>query len=220
MPQLNETRSLITGQNVLVESPVEGEKQMELGRAGFADMLHDTERNTKYFAALKMAISKNHSNGKPAYVLDIGTGTGILSMMAANYGADSVVACEAIPAMAECAKEIIKKNGLSEKIKVVSKLSMEMKVGPGLDMPHRANILVAEVFDTELIGEGAIPTFRHAVEHLLEEDSYVIPHSATIYAQVIESPIALSWNKAMDLTDSRGRILLKAPNSVSKYNFI
>ena len=36
------------------------------------------------------------------------------------------------------------------------------------DMPHRANILITEVFDTELIGEGAIATFRHALEHLLE----------------------------------------------------
>ena len=35
-------------------------------------------------------------------------------------------------------------------------------------MPKRANILVTEVFDTELIGEGAIPTFEHAHRVLLE----------------------------------------------------
>ncbi len=35
-------------------------------------------------------------------------------------------------------------------------------------MSQKANILVTEVFDTELIGEGAIPTFHHAHEHLLE----------------------------------------------------
>lgn len=34
-------------------------------------------------------------------------------------------------------------------------------------MPQKANILVAEVFDTELIGEGAISTFHHAINHLL-----------------------------------------------------
>jgi len=34
-------------------------------------------------------------------------------------------------------------------------------------MEERANVLVTEVFDTELIGEGAIGTFRHAHEHLL-----------------------------------------------------
>lgn len=35
-------------------------------------------------------------------------------------------------------------------------------------MEHRANILVTEVFDTELIGEGAIGTFNHAHKVLLE----------------------------------------------------
>ena len=36
------------------------------------------------------------------------------------------------------------------------------------DMQQRANILVTEVFDSELIGEGAVPTFRHAHQKLLE----------------------------------------------------
>jgi len=35
-----------------------------------------------------------HERGTRALVLDIGTGTGLLSMMAAKYGADSVTACE------------------------------------------------------------------------------------------------------------------------------
>lgn len=43
-----------------------------------------------------------------------------------------------------------------------------MWVGEGGDMPRRANILVTEVFDTELIGEGAISTFNHAHKNLLE----------------------------------------------------
>ena len=35
-------------------------------------------------------------------------------------------------------------------------------------MKERANILVTEVFDTELIGEGALKTFQHAHDNLLE----------------------------------------------------
>ena len=34
-------------------------------------------------------------------------------------------------------------------------------------MARKANILVTEVFDTELIGEGAIATFNLAHKHLL-----------------------------------------------------
>ena len=52
-------------------------------------------------------------------------------------------------------------------ITVFHKRSTRLKVGPGLDMEERANILVAELLDTELIGEGAIGAYAHAKEHLL-----------------------------------------------------
>ena len=43
---------------------------------------------------MKRAVAQMHARGKAANVLDIGTGTGLLSMMAAACGADSVTACE------------------------------------------------------------------------------------------------------------------------------
>lgn len=36
------------------------------------------------------------------------------------------------------------------------------------DMQERANILVTELFDTELIGEGALPSYKHAHMHLVQ----------------------------------------------------
>ena len=67
----------------------------EVARSAFADMLHDNERNRKYSMAIKEAITTVKENGKKAYVLDIGTGTGLLAMLAAQHGADSVVTIEA-----------------------------------------------------------------------------------------------------------------------------
>lgn len=61
---------------------------------------------------------------------------------------------------------MVEKNGFASKIKVVKKRSTELKVG--VDLPYRFNILVTEVFDTELIGEGAVCTFNHAHSELLE----------------------------------------------------
>lgn len=55
---------------------------------------------------------------------------------------------------------------MAGKIKMIYKRSTDVLVPE--DMAVRANILVTEVFDTELIGEGAIGTFRHALKHLLE----------------------------------------------------
>ena len=64
----------------------------------------------------------------------------------------------------------------------------------GVDMLERANVLVTEVFDTELIGEGAISTFKHALENLLTKDCYVIPDNAVMYVQVVDSKVCQNWN--------------------------
>lgn len=70
--------------------------------------------------------------------------------------------------MAECARKVIRENGLEDVIQIIPKRSTSMTVGTDGDMKHRANILVTEIFDTELIGEGAIATFNHAHKDLLE----------------------------------------------------
>ena len=40
--------------------------------------------------------------------------------------------------------------------------------GRSSDMPCKADVIVTEIFDSELIGEGILPTMRHAVKHLLQ----------------------------------------------------
>jgi len=54
-------------------------------------------QNMKYYNGLELAITELHRQGKKAIVLDIGTGTGLLSMMAAKLGADTIYACEVMP---------------------------------------------------------------------------------------------------------------------------
>lgn len=206
----------ITGQNDWVLQNESYDYHQEVARSSFADMLHDSERNKKYEAGLKVAIDFMHSNGKKANVLDIGTGIGLLSMMAVRNGADSVVACEAFKPMSECAVKIIQQNGFADKIKVIPKRSTELTVGSNCDLQFRANILVTEVFDTELIGEGALGIFKHAQEELLEENSVCVPNSATVYAQIISSSLVSAWNKITPIFDKESReILLNIPKEVA-----
>jgi len=74
-------------------------------------MLEDNLRMTKYKQAIDPKIFKNKS------VLDIGCGTGILSLWAAEAGAKLVVAVE-MSEIAEAAREIVEVNGKSDVIKV------------------------------------------------------------------------------------------------------
>ncbi|RZF44534.1 hypothetical protein LSTR_LSTR002307 [Laodelphax striatellus] len=197
---------------------------IEIARCSYGDMLHDTERNNLYYKALVLAIKKIHSEGKKANVLDIGTGTGLLSMMAATIGADTITACEGCVPMAACARKVIKENNLESKIKVVPKHSTDLKVGPEGDMPQRANILVTEVFDSDFIGDGAISTFKHAHKELLEKDCIVIPCSGRVYAQVVESTLARRWNKLDAVSISNGtqiemtQTLENCPGSMSVHD--
>lgn len=186
----------------------------DIARSRFADMLYDTDRNKKYYLGLEAAINRMHERGLKANVLDIGTGTGLLSMMAVKLGADSVVACDGFLRAVECAAKIIKANGMEDKIKLVKKHSTHVIVG--VDMEQRANILVTEVFDTELIGEGAVETFNHAHKHLLEKDCIVVPTLGTIFVQVVESPVVNSWNTVKAIADLNGDILLKTPKMMQE----
>lgn len=89
--------------------------------------------------------------------------------------------------MATCAAKIIEQNGFEDKIKLIYKRSQNLTVGEDGDLKQKANILVTEVFDTELIGEGALSTFKHASEQLLEvkkqkqkKNNVTIPHLKTV----------------------------------------
>jgi protein arginine N-methyltransferase 7 len=63
-------------------------------------MLHDTRRNDAYFRAIRAAVHEfREREHRSPIVCDIGTGTGLLAMMAAKSGARHVFAFEMFAAM-------------------------------------------------------------------------------------------------------------------------
>ncbi len=142
-------------------------------------MLNDQERNQAFQQALEKAVTPR------TRVLDIGTGSGLLALMAARAGACRVTACESLPVMAHMARRIVEGNGMADRITVVAKASQDLRLGR--DLPQPADLLVTEIFDAGLLGEKVIPTIRHAREHLLAPGATIIPRAARIKARLVQS---------------------------------
>eukprot|EP00928_Gymnodinium_smaydae_P036982 TRINITY_DN25748_c0_g1_i1.p1 TRINITY_DN25748_c0_g1~~TRINITY_DN25748_c0_g1_i1.p1 ORF type:complete len:807 (+),score=204.81 TRINITY_DN25748_c0_g1_i1:166-2586(+) len=147
------------------------------------DMMHDAPRNEAYRAAIRAAVESEED----AFVLEIGTGSGLLSLMAAEAGCQHVFTAEGDPGVARAARHVVEANGKSEQITVLPMFSTDIQVSWSAQMPCKADILVAEIFDTGLVGEGVLPSFIDAHRRLLKEGARVVPHRGRIFAAAFES---------------------------------
>ncbi len=106
-------------------------------------------------------------------------------MMAAEAGAESVITCEANPVLAELARQIVARHGLADIITVVPKLSADLRIG--VDLPRKADLIVAEIVDCGLVGEGLLATIQHARSQLMVPGGLLIPGSGRIIGALVDS---------------------------------
>uniref|UniRef100_F6VIT9 Protein arginine N-methyltransferase 9 n=1 Tax=Ornithorhynchus anatinus TaxID=9258 RepID=F6VIT9_ORNAN len=154
-------------------------------------MLNDIKRNMAYQAAIQKVVSLGCKT-----VLDIGTGTGILSMFAKKAGAPSVYACELSKTMYELACDVVAANNMATEIKLLHMKSLDIEVPKHL--PERVSLVVTETVDAGLFGEGIVESLIHAWENLLlkpkpkgqfgncEEYGQVIPAGAAVFGMAVE----------------------------------
>jgi type II protein arginine methyltransferase len=145
-------------------------------------MMNDAPRNDAFEAAIKAAIG---AAGPDARLLDIGAGSGLLSLMAARAGAGQVVACEMDPLIAEMAQQIVAQNGYADRITIHAKPSTELAIGVELDAP--ADILVSEILSSDLLTEKVLDTFEDAHRRLLAPEAIVIPRAAKAMGCLVAS---------------------------------
>jgi predicted RNA methylase len=101
----------------------------------------DSERNEAYRRGIEATVEEDD------LVVDIGTGSGLLALMAANAGAQHVFAIEGDPSLERAARKVIAANGKAETVTVVGRHSTQVKIGFGSDVPTGADVIVTEIFD-------------------------------------------------------------------------
>ena len=138
-------------------------------------MLEDRVRTSAFLAALEEVI------GEEDIVVDIGTGTGVLAVGAARAGARHVYAVEATP-LAEHAREVVRANGLADRVTIVEGWSTRVR------LPERADVAVAEILGSDALEERVLPVLLDARKRLLAPDARLIPSVIRIFAQPVSIP--------------------------------
>ncbi|OIT04255.1 PREDICTED: probable protein arginine N-methyltransferase 1.2 [Nicotiana attenuata] len=140
------------------------------------EMLKDVVRTKTY----QNVIYKNSFLFKDKVVLDVGAGTGILSLFCAKVGAKHVYAIEC-SSMADMAQEIVKLNGFSDVITVIKGKVEE------IDLPvPQVDIIISEWMGYFLLYENMLDTVLYARDKWLVKDGLVLPDKASLYLTAIE----------------------------------
>ena len=171
-------------------------------------MMNDKSRNSAYLEALKLAVDDG------SFVLEIGTGSGLLSMMAATCGAGEIITCETSTTIANIATKIIHRNGYGENISVINKKSTELIVGE--DLPRKADLVISEVLSSEFVGEGVRSTILDANKRLLKKNGTMIPESGDIRISLLGNNAEIL--DAVSVGSSHGFDLSEF-NSISRRKF-
>lgn len=140
------------------------------------EMLKDQVRTLSY----RQAILKNKDLFKDKIVLDVGCGTGILSLFAVQAGAKHVIAVD-MSNIIEMAEKIAKLNGLDDKITFLrGKLE-------DVTLPYdKVDIIISEWMGYFLLYESMLDSVLWARDRYLKKDGLIFPDRASIHIAGIE----------------------------------
>lgn len=135
----------------------------------YEDMLADKLRMERYRAAISEWV-------KPGDVVaDLGTGMGVLAMMAAQAGASRVYAVDNRQNALDIARHLIEANGLSDRITLVCADAREAVVDEKVDLV--VNELIGD-FGTD---ENIYECVREFADSNLKEEGRVLPEQLSTY---------------------------------------
>lgn len=129
-------------------------------------MLRDEIRNEAYRTALRWAVKPGHS------VLDMGAGTGILSVFAAQAGASHVYAVERTT-IVEMARRMMQRNRLEDRVQIIHS-DLE-----DASLPGKVDVLVSEWMGGLGVDENMLAPLVMARDRWLKPGGTIIPARVT-----------------------------------------
>ena len=133
------------------------------------ECLNDVDRTVAFKKSIVRLVNENSN------VLELGAGTGILSIIAASSGAKHVDAVEITKIVAEIAKNNAVINGFGEKINIINKDALKLKKS---DLSISPSLVIMEMISTGLIEELQVPAFNNLIKKkIVHSDSICCPSS-------------------------------------------
>uniref|UniRef100_A0A7S1FD22 Methyltransferase domain-containing protein n=1 Tax=Noctiluca scintillans TaxID=2966 RepID=A0A7S1FD22_NOCSC len=114
-------------------------------------------------------------------VLDLGSGSGILSIMAAQLGARRVVGVEECGDLVRLSRRNVAANGFEHIVEIHHCVASE------LEPDELADVLVTETLGTWMTCEGIVQYCEDARWRLLKQGALIIPERGTQYSVLVES---------------------------------
>lgn len=142
------------------------------------EMIADHVRTNTY----RMAILRNSESIRGKVVLDVGAGTGVLSVFCVQAGAKKVFAVEAC-SIAEQAVKIVQQNNMGDKIEVI-RGTVET-----VDLPEKVDVIVSEWMGYALLHESMLNSVLYARDKWLQPGGVILPSRAELYIAPISDPL-------------------------------
>ena len=148
--------------------PVSPKIAMDLPIKEHILMVNDLPRGQAYLDAMREKIRPGD------VVLEVGTGAGLLSCMAANLGAKRVYTVEQSAGLQRVAEQVFRANGVADRVTLINAHSRDL-VAKNL-VPEPVDVFITETIGTQCLDEAILPIFEH-VKPLLAPGARTIPEN-------------------------------------------